>query len=192
MRVVGLLLQEDNELRGYLEENTTIYFNPLEANFEWKGKLHSDCIDPTQYYLEHPESYELTYLFDAWRAGSTVGSTVSSTLVSTLGSTHRLRFADKLARDLAVAQEIICGATQEFPADGEVIRDPVFRFSPGISVIMQGSSAKVVTATGAVAITELAELREILKSTGLNTADGAFGDKLGFAMAWVEHFPVRA
>ena len=175
-----LLLQEDKDLRGYLEENTTIYFNPLEANFEWKGKLHSDCIDPTQYYLEHPESYELTYLFDAARTGSSQGST------------HRLRFADKLARDLAVAQEIICGATQEFPADGEVIRDPVFKFSPAISVIMQGSSAKVVTPTGAVAITELAQLREVLRSTVLNTADEAFGDMLGFAEAWVKCFPVRA
>lgn len=175
-----LVLQEDKGLRGYLEKNTTIYFNPLEANFEWKGKLHSDCIDPTQYYLEHPESYELTYLFDAARMGSTQLPA------------QRLRFADKLARDLAVVQEIICGATQEFPVHGDVIRNPVFRFSPGISVIMQGSLAKVVTPTGAVAITELAQLREVLKSSGLNAADEAFGDKLGFAPAWVQRYPVRA
>lgn len=57
---------------------------------------------------------------------------------------------------------------------------------------MQGSSARVVTPTGAAAITELAQLREVLKSTDLNTADEAFGDKLGFAEAWVQRFPVRA
>ena len=57
---------------------------------------------------------------------------------------------------------------------------------------MQGSSAKVVTPTGAVAITELAQLREVLRSTVLNTADEAFGDMLGFAEAWVKCFPVRA
>ncbi|MFN4896432.1 MAG: hypothetical protein ACK5HO_11645 [Pseudomonadota bacterium] len=173
---LSLIAEENNRLTGYLEKNTTIYFNSLEANFEWEGKVRSDCIDPTQYYLEHPESYELTYIFNTHNNGSP----------------QRLRFAEQLARDLAVAQEIICGATQEFPADGDVIRDPVFKFSPAISVIMQGSSAQLVTPTGAVAITELAQLREVLKSTDLNTADEAFGDKLGFAEAWVKRFPVRA
>jgi hypothetical protein len=172
----ALLPQNEPALRGIFEAGTTNYFNSLEANFEWRGKLHTVCIDPLQYYAEHPECYELLYTFDA----------------SYNNSFRRLYFAEQLARDLAVAQEILCGETQEFAGCNETIRNPVFSFGEGITVTAQSTEAALVAGEQIRVLTSLSELRELLKGTGLNSPDEWFGDQVGFAEMWAQQFPQRA
>ena len=171
-----LILQETAELKEFLDDNVSVHFNSLEANFEWNGKLYTDCINPLQYYAEHPKNYEIVYTFDA----------------SYNRSFRRLYFAEELARDLAVAQEFLCGATETLSDTGEIMRVPVFTFGNGVRVATEASLKAGGLQDDVVGISSLSDLRKILEGTGLNVSDSWFGDQVGLAEAWVANFPVRA
>ena len=158
-----LLINEPNELKDFLSENTESYFNSLEANFEWEGIIYTDNIDPLQYYKEHPESFEVSYTFEA----------------GTGKPFRKLTFATKIDRDLAVAQEVLFDKTQEFPDQEVVIKSPIFNF--GGTLIC--TDHEVASTHGAKFVSSLSELREIVDETR-NEKSKSFTDLVGFAEAW--------
>jgi hypothetical protein len=138
----ALVYHRRDTLRSFFEEHTKIGFNSLEANFEWQGKLYTDCIDASQYYAEHPESFEVLYSFDAWRKDSFV----------------RLYFESSLGRDLAVAQELLCGQTQHCGSAHTIVRNPIFDFGAGVRVaagVIPASDPRVVCVTSLVELATL-------------------------------------
>ena len=164
-RLTLLLINEPNELKDFLSENTESYFNSLEANFEWKGIIYTDNIDPLQYYKEHPESFDVSYTFEA----------------GTGKPFRKLTFATKIDRDLAVAQEVLFDKTQEFPDQEVVIKSPIFNFG-GTSIC---TDSEVASTHGAKFISSLSELREIVDET-INKECNSYGDLIGFAEAWAK------
>ena len=160
-----LLSNEKYELKDFLSENTESYFNSLEANFEWEGIIYTDNIDPLQYYKEHPESFEVSYTFEA----------------GTGKPFRKLTFATKIDRDLAVAQEVLFDKTQEFPDQEVVIKSPIFNF--GGTLICTDS--EVASTHGAKFVSSLPELREIVDETK-NKECNSYGDLIGFAEAWAK------
>ncbi|MCX6115369.1 MAG: hypothetical protein NTV65_09195 [Proteobacteria bacterium] len=164
-RLTLLLINEPKELKDFLTNKTERYFNSLEANFEWKGTLYTANIDPLQYYKEHPESFEVSYTFEA----------------GTGKPFRKLTFATKIDRDLAVAQEVLFGKTQEFPDQEVVIKSPTFDF--GGTLIC--TDPEVASTEGAKFVSSLPELREIVDETR-NEKSKLFTDLVGFAEAWVE------
>ena len=164
-RLTLLLSNEPNELKDFLTKNTERYFNSLEANFEWEGRLYTANIDPLQYYKEHPESFEVSYTFEA----------------GTGKPFRKLTFATKIDRDLAVAQEVLFGKTQEFPDQEVVIKSPTFDFG-GTSIC---TDHEVASTRGVKFVNSLPELRGIVDETR-NEKSKLFTDLVGFAEAWVE------
>ena len=164
-RLTLLLINEPNELKDFLSENTESYFNSLEANFEWKGTLYTANIDPLQYYKEHPESFDVSYTFEA----------------GTGKPFRKLTFATKIDRDLAVAQEVLFDKTQEFPDQEVVIKSPIFNFG-GTSIC---TDHEVASTHGAKFVSSLPELREIVDETK-NKECNSYGDLIGFAEAWAK------
>ena len=164
-RLTLLLINEPNELKDFLSENTKSYFNSLEANFEWKGIIYTDNIDPLQYYNEHPESFDVSYTFEAGNGKPF----------------RKLTFATKIDRDLAVAQEVLFDKTQEFPDQEVVIKSPIFNFG-GTSIC---TDSEVASTHGAKFISSLSELREIVDET-INKECNSYGDLIGFAEAWAK------
>ena len=160
-----LLSNEPNELKDFLSGNKKSYFNSLEANFEWKGIIYTDNIDPLQYYNEHPESFDVSYTFEAGNGKPF----------------RKLTFATQIDRDLAVAQEVLFGKTQEFPDQEGVIKSPTFDF--GGTLICTDS--EVASTQGAIFVSSLPELRGIVDETR-NEKSKLFTDLVGFAEAWVE------
>ena len=158
-----LLSNEKYELKDFLTKNTDRYFNSLEANFEWKGIIYTDNIDPLQYYKEHPESFDISYTFEA----------------GTGKPFRKLTFATKIDRDLAVAQEVLFGKTQQLPDQEGVIKSPIFDFG-GTSIC---TDSEVASTRGAKFVSSLSELRGIVDET-INEKCISYGDLIGFAEAW--------
>ncbi len=158
-----LLSNEKYELKDFLTKNTDRYFNSLEANFEWEGIIYTDNIDPLQYYKEHPESFDISYTFEA----------------GTGKPFRKLTFATKIDRDLAVAQEVLFGKTQELPDQEVVIKSPTFDFG-GTSIC---TDPEVALTHDAKFVSSLSELRGIVDET-INEKCISYGDLIGFAEAW--------
>jgi hypothetical protein len=164
-RLTLLLINEPKELKDFLTNKTESHFNSLEANFEWEGIIYTDNIDPLQYYNEHPESFDVSYTFEAGNGKPF----------------RKLTFATQIDRDLAVAQEVLFDKTQEFPDQEGVIKSPIFNF--GGTLIC--TDHEVASTRGAKFVSSLSELREIVDET-INQECISYKDLIGFAKAWVE------
>jgi hypothetical protein len=171
----ALVYHDRDALMSFFEGNTSVGFNSLEANFEWEGKLYSDCIDASQYYAEHPESFAVQYSFDARHENVPV----------------RLYFEDSLARDLAVVHELVYGTTQSFGKYNGVVRNPIFDFGAGVRV---APGATRDGEPGVVGVASLSELQDLLIQKGITQS--GYGESveglIRFAQEWVATFPLCA
>jgi hypothetical protein len=105
-------LASDDKL-SFMKENRYALYTPLEAYFEYEGKLIRGLISPKALQLESPEAYEVYYYFDG------------------------LTFKDELVRDIAVMCELSSSFENSLLArelikekDG-VLVNPVFTLPDG-------------------------------------------------------------
>ena len=170
-----LVFQGRDNLNSFMKANTERFFNPLEAIFEWDGKLHTSSIDPLAYYQEHPDTFDIEYIFDAWNGREDA-------------PLRRLAFSSQMDRDLAVACEVItdkpCGDWLVAPTheDG-VIEDPSFRFAEDLIVTTHPDTIPPKSGAQVVAISSLSDLRNHVTIP----REEDFGDDL----AWVEEYLSR-
>jgi hypothetical protein len=170
-----LVFQGRDNLNSFMKANTERFFNPLEAIFEWDGKLHTSSIDPLAYYQEHPDTFDIEYIFDAWNGREDA-------------PLRRLAFSSQIDRDLAVACEVIthkpCGDWLVAPTheDG-VIEAPSFRFAEDLIVTTHPDTIPPKSGARVVAISSLSDLRNHVTIP----REEDFGDDL----AWVEEYLSR-